>query len=52
MKQWRSGTAKSLKKAENLYRQKGTCMKYYDVEVLDAETSFFFFSQEATLGHM
>ena len=27
-------------------------MKCYDMEVLDAEMSFFFFSQETTLGHM
>ena len=41
MKQWRSGTVKSLKKAGNLNRQKGTCMKCYDMEALDAEMSFF-----------
>ena len=41
MKTRRSGTAKSLKKAGNLNRQKGTCMKCYDMEVLDTEMSFF-----------
>ena len=40
-KQWRSNTAKSLKKAGNSNRQKGTCMKCYDMEVLDAKMSFF-----------
>ena len=42
---------KYLKKAGNLNRQKGTCMKCYDMEVLDAEMSFFL-SQETTLDHM
>ena len=32
---------KSLKNAGNLNRQKGTCMKCYDMEALDAEMSFF-----------
>ena len=41
MKQRRSGTEKSLKKAGNLNRQKGRCMKCYDMEVLDAEMTFF-----------
>ena len=32
---------KISEKAGNLKRQKGTCMKCYDMEVLDAEMSFF-----------
>ena len=42
---------KISEKAGNLNRQKGTCMKCYDMEVLGAKMSFFF-SQETTLGHI
>ena len=41
MKQWHSGTAKSLKKAGNLNRWTDTCLKCYNVEDLNAETSPF-----------
>ena len=33
--------AEYLKKAGNSNRQKGTCMKCYNMEVLNAEMSFF-----------
>ena len=41
-KQWRSDTAKSLKKAGNLNRRKDMCMQCYNMEVLNAEMSSFF----------
>ena len=39
-KKWR--TAKSLKKAGNFNTQKGTCVKYYNMEVLNAKMTRFF----------
>ena len=58
LKQWRSawtplfcsGTAKSLKNPGNLNKQNGTCVKCYNMEVINAKISRFF-SQKTTLGH-
>ena len=54
MKTMGFGHCKISKETGNLNRQKGTCMKCYNMEVqyIKTDVSYFFFWSRDDLGHM